>query len=106
MRSNRNRRRRRMPLRASGVSTYSSLMYVKCSKRGPEARITSEQTYHWLSWLAWQMTQRGQSVFSVEGLQLDWLPNRKRLAARAIPALFQCAGLWAHRRSSLQLCRY
>ncbi|MGO9463203.1 MAG: NACHT domain-containing protein [Isosphaeraceae bacterium] len=57
-------------------------------KRGPEARITSEQTYHWLSWLAWQMTQRGQSVFSVEGLQLDWLPNRKRLAARAIPALF------------------
>jgi hypothetical protein len=34
---------------------------------------SQEQTKYWLIWLAKQMRQRNQTVFYIEGLQIDWL---------------------------------
>ncbi len=39
--------------------------------------VVLEQTRHWLSWLARQMKQRNQTVFYLEHLQPDWLPNER-----------------------------
>lgn len=40
------------------------------------ARYTYRQTLRQLEWLAWQMDQKGQPVFYIEDLQVDWLSNR------------------------------
>jgi len=40
-----------------------------------------QQTIHWLTWLAQRLHERGQTVFSIEDLQSDWLttlPQRQR----------------------------
>jgi hypothetical protein len=39
---------------------------------------TRQQTEHWLTWLAWQMTQHSQTVFYLERMQPTWLPVRLR----------------------------
>ena len=49
-------------------------------RRGIVRRYTPQQTIHWLTWLAWQMVQRSQTVFYIERLQPDWLPGEKRWA--------------------------
>ena len=49
-------------------------------RRGVNRRYTPQQTVHWLSWLAWQMVQRSQTVFYIERLQPDWLPGEERWA--------------------------
>jgi hypothetical protein len=38
---------------------------------------TSGKALHWLTWLAQQLKQRGQSVFYIEDIQKDWLPDEK-----------------------------
>jgi len=49
-------------------------------RRGPKTHYTPQQVKHWLSWLAQQMTQHGQTEFYLERMQPDWLsPARKRL---------------------------
>jgi len=51
--------------------------------RGASKRsYTREQTAHGLSWLAYQMANHGQTVFYLERLQLDWLPQRQRQIVR------------------------
>lgn len=50
-------------------------------------RYLSEQTVHWLSWLAVQMVAHGQTVFYLEELQFDWLPERLRLPIRMTSGL-------------------
>ncbi len=45
--------------------------------RGAAAPYSREQTQHWLQWLASQMQQRGQSVFYIERMQPDWLPQKQ-----------------------------
>jgi DNA polymerase III delta prime subunit len=37
-----------------------------------------QKTLSWLSWLARRMTQHGQTVFLIEGMQPDWLPSRRQ----------------------------
>ncbi len=44
--------------------------------RGGEMRYMQEQTTHWLSWLARQMGQHGQTQFYIEQLQPTWLQKR------------------------------
>src|SRR5262249_50327061 len=56
-------------------------------RRTAERRYTPEQTVHWLSWLASQMAKYGQTVFYIERLQLDWLPNRPRWVIHLCNAL-------------------
>jgi serine/threonine protein kinase/DNA polymerase III delta prime subunit len=45
--------------------------------RGTETSYTSEQTKHWLAWLARQMKQQNQTVFYIEHLQPDWLSGER-----------------------------
>jgi GTPase SAR1 family protein len=49
-------------------------------RRSPAPLYSQDKTLHWLSWLAQQMVQHSQSVFYIEYLQPDWLPERWRWA--------------------------
>jgi hypothetical protein len=51
-------------------------------RHGAECRHNRGQTVHWLGWLASQMAYHGQTVFSLERLQIDWLPHSQRRAIR------------------------
>jgi serine/threonine protein kinase/predicted ATPase/tetrahydromethanopterin S-methyltransferase subunit G len=72
-------------------------------------RYTVEQTMHRLSWLACQLSQHNQTVFYIEQLQPDWLPNRflrwlyAALAVRSIEAFI---GLWVGILSSFLFTGY
>src|SRR5450755_1056572 len=46
--------------------------------RGNTARYPLATTQRWLGWLAREMRQRNQSLFSIRHLQADWLPPRER----------------------------
>jgi hypothetical protein len=52
-------------------------------RRAPDRRYTSDQTIRWLSWMASQMVEHGQTMFYLERLQIDWLPLGQRQAFRA-----------------------
>jgi eukaryotic-like serine/threonine-protein kinase len=47
-------------------------------RRSASASYTSQQTKHWLVWLAWQMAEHNQTVLYLERLQSDWLPQGQR----------------------------
>jgi hypothetical protein len=49
-------------------------------RRSAITRYPSQQTERWLAWLAWQLTQHGQTVFYLEQMQAGWLPQQPRLA--------------------------
>ena len=51
-------------------------------RRAGRHAYQSEQTVHWLSWLAREMADHGQQVFALERLQLSWLPEPQRVAAQ------------------------
>ena len=51
---------------------YITNMLERGSAASP---FNDEETRRWLSWLAFQMAQRSQTIFFVEGLQPDWLPG-------------------------------
>jgi serine/threonine protein kinase len=55
-------------------ATYTQRML---ERRTSNPRFSKQQTIGWLSWLARQMMQRSQTQFSLERLQVDWLPNRR-----------------------------
>lgn len=44
-------------------------------RRGDNAEYTRKQTIHWLAWLAKQMVERSQTLFLIERMQPDWLPQ-------------------------------
>jgi NACHT domain len=46
--------------------------------RGDTARYPLATTQRWLGWLAREMRQRNQSLFSMRHLRADWLPPRER----------------------------
>jgi hypothetical protein len=56
-------------------------------RRGQAHLYRREQTVHSLSWLAHQMDSHGQTVFEIERLQLDWLPQRQRKTTRTCTLL-------------------
>src|SRR5438445_815066 len=45
-------------------------------RRGRSSRYTSQQTLHWLAWLAHALTVRAQTIFYLDNLQPDWPPAR------------------------------
>ena len=47
-------------------------------RRSAMTRYTRQQTERWLAWLAWQMAQHSQTVFYLERMQPDWLPQGQR----------------------------
>jgi NACHT domain len=47
-------------------------------RRGSSTYYTRQQTEHWLAWLARQMGRHNQTVFYLERMQPDWLPQGPR----------------------------
>jgi MFS family permease len=47
-------------------------------RKGDARRYPLEVTCKWLGWLAREMRQRNLTIFSVEQIQLPWLPERQR----------------------------
>lgn len=45
------------------------------SRRGTDTSYPSQHTREWLAWLARQMKQHSQTVFYIERMQPDWLPE-------------------------------
>jgi len=78
------------PITGTAVERRDQLFgsYVKhmLVRRAADSRYTREQTVRWLSWLAHQMDDHGQTVFDLERLQLDWLSRGQRQTIR------KCAG--------------
>jgi eukaryotic-like serine/threonine-protein kinase len=56
--------------------TYVDRMFQRRRAITADAR---EQAERWLTWLAWQMTEHGLTVFHLERMQFTWLPARLRL---------------------------
>lgn len=59
--------------RAALFDAYIEAMLKRRENTSP---YTPKQTRHWLSCLARQMTRHDQSVFYIERIQPDWLPNK------------------------------
>jgi transcriptional regulator with XRE-family HTH domain len=55
---------------------FEKYIEIVLKRRGPKNRYSSEQTKHWLSWLAKRMQEQNQSEFYIERLQPDWLAER------------------------------
>jgi len=55
-------------------ATYVERMLTHRSKK---AHYTSQQTRHWLTWLAKQLVQHNQTEFYIERMQPDWLSNNR-----------------------------
>jgi len=59
-------------LRREVFTAYVQRMLTRGSVNTP---YTLEQSKHWLTWMAQQMRQHGQTVFYIEQIQPDWLPE-------------------------------
>lgn len=47
-------------------------------RRGSDLRHPPQQTMHWLSWIAYKMTEHQQAEFFIEGLQAAWFRTKKQ----------------------------
>ena len=54
---------------------YIAAMFERRSKDVP---FTRQQTSKWISWLAAQMVQHKLTVYYIERMQVDWLPQKQR----------------------------
>lgn len=70
--------------------TYVERMLQRRSKEQP---YTETQSLHWLSWLAQQMTEQKQSMFFIEDLQPQWLPENENQSAYRLAVLI-CGFIW------------
>jgi hypothetical protein len=61
---------------------FESYVNQMLGRRAAERLYTPEQTAHRLSWLADQMAAHGQTIFYLERLQIDWLPQEQRQLIR------------------------
>ena len=55
-------------------------------RRGANKKYPLERTKYWLAWLAKQMTQRNQTEFYIERMQLEWLSEDGR--RKPLPTIF------------------
>lgn len=61
--------------------TWANVLRQWFKRRDPfpnEPLYASQQTIHWLSWLARRMVDHSQTTFYLERMQLDWLPPHFR----------------------------
>jgi len=56
-------------------------------RRAADSRYSRDQTEQWLGWLARQMADRGQTVFYLERLQIDWFAQKQRWAIQVSTVL-------------------
>jgi hypothetical protein len=71
LRGNLNERREHL------LGVYADQMF---RRRGVDQCYPQQQTIHWLTWLASQMVLHSQTVFYIERLRPDWLPEENRSA--------------------------
>ncbi|GHO48638.1 TIR domain-containing protein [Ktedonospora formicarum] len=67
-----------LPQRRSdqGRNLFEQYVQRMVERKGDRRRYPLKPTVHWLSFLARQMRQQNQTIFSVELLQPDWLPKQ------------------------------
>lgn len=63
-------------------------------RRGAKHQYAQAQTLHWLTWLAQRMSQFGQTVFLIEGMQPDWLQIQAQLRAYHIGVKLILGMVW------------
>ena len=79
---------RKAPPQANGTISerrnhlFGAYVNQALHRRAADRRYTSDQTIRWLSWMANQMVEHGQTMFYLERLQIDWLPLGQRQAFR------------------------
>lgn len=61
--------------RARVFAAYTDAMFHRRAKTTP---YTREQTERWLTWLARAMKGHNQSIFYLEWMQPDWLPDQRQ----------------------------
>lgn len=76
--------------RAQLVAAYAEAMFARRSKI---ASFTTEQSMHWLGWLASSMQRHHQSAFYLEWLQPDWLLLPIERSAVSVGSVILCGGL-------------
>jgi hypothetical protein len=67
---------------------FDTYVNTTLRRRATEQQYPPEQTIRWLSWLASEMARHGQTVFYLERLQRDWLPESQRQAVSVWERLF------------------
>jgi DNA polymerase III delta prime subunit len=67
---------------------FEDYVNAMLKRRGTEIHYTPQQTVHWLTWLAKQMTDHSQTEFYIERIQYDWLlDTRSRFVYRIATVL-------------------
>ncbi|WP_170317036.1 helix-turn-helix domain-containing protein [Acrocarpospora corrugata] len=65
---------------SADLRTRTELIFDAYVKRmlteGPESRYRPEQTLTWLTWLARTLSGRGEQIFHLDRVGVDWLPKR------------------------------
>jgi GTPase SAR1 family protein len=57
---------------------FAAYMDRMFQRRSAITSYPHQRTERWLAWLAWQLAQRNQTVFYLERMQPDWLPQGQR----------------------------
>jgi NACHT domain len=57
---------------------FTNYVQRMLEQKGNVARYPFQQTIAWLGWLARQMRDHNRSIFSLEQMQPDWLPKKRR----------------------------
>ncbi|GHP00484.1 hypothetical protein KSF_105310 [Reticulibacter mediterranei] len=70
---------RDLPSKEAELQRQVWIDYIKhmVERKGDANRYPLQPTLKWLSWLAWQMREHNQTIFYLEQLQPDWLPQRQ-----------------------------
>ncbi len=56
---------------------FAAYVQRMLQRRSTEIRYSSEQTVHWLAWLAQHLIQHSQTVFYIEHIQPSWLASTR-----------------------------
>ena len=70
------------------LADYVDSRLYTAPKQPAPGPYLAEQMIRWLGWLGQGMRARNQSIFYIDGLQPDWLPNRYQQRMSAFGAAF------------------
>lgn len=66
---------------------FNSYIQRMLKRQGNNPQYSSEQTLHWLSWLAQRMQAASQTVFLIEQMQPSWLQDRRERRSYRIKSI-------------------
>ncbi len=85
---------------AQRQEVFSTYVERMLERRGNSTRYTPQQTISWLTWLAGQLVRHNQTVFYLERMQPDWLPEGRvrnlypQLVTGLLYGLISMVGFW------------